>query len=70
MSNLRNWAMGSAIFGLLLIGPVIALLVVIAGEMLTDVLTQAGVTAVSFVAAGAIAWALLFKHRPQPDVTR
>jgi hypothetical protein len=38
--------MGSAIFGLLLIGPVIALLVVIAGEMLTDVLTEAGLTTV------------------------
>ena len=65
MSNLRNWALGSTILALLLIGPIAALLTVLAAEMLTDVLTQAGVAPVCIAAAGAIAWILLRKYRPE-----
>ena len=67
MSNLRNWALGLAIMALLLLGPVMAVFVVLAAEMLSDLMTTGGVTAVSILAAGVIGWALVRKHRPQPD---
>jgi hypothetical protein len=61
MGNLPNWAVGSSIIVLILLGPIIAFFVVIAAEMLTDVLTKEGMTAVCIVAAGAIGWRL-FRH--------
>jgi hypothetical protein len=70
MSNVRNWALGSAIVALILLGPVLAFFVVIAAEMLTDVLTKEGVTAVCIVAAGAIGWGLFRSYGPQPDRSR
>jgi uncharacterized membrane protein len=65
MSNLRNWALGSAILALLLVGPIVALLTGVAAEMLSDVLTQAGVAPVCIAAAGAIGWVLLRKYQPE-----
>ena len=67
MSNLPNWAVGSTIMALVLLGPIIAFFVVIAAEMLTDVLTKEGMTAVCIVAAGAIGWGLFRSYRAQPD---
>lgn len=70
MSNFRNWALGSAVILLILIGPIIALLVIIAAEMLSDVLTNKGMTAISMAIAGAIGWVLLRKYRPQSEESR
>jgi O-antigen/teichoic acid export membrane protein len=67
MSNLPNWAVGSSIIVLILLGPIIAFFVVIAAEMLTDVLTKEGMSAVCIVAAGAIGWSVFRSYRPQPD---
>jgi positive regulator of sigma E activity len=67
MSNLPNWAVGSAVMALVLLGPIIAFFVVIAAEMLTDALTKEGVTAVCIVAAGAVGWSVFRSYRPQPD---
>jgi hypothetical protein len=67
MSNLPNWAIGSAVMALVLLGPIIAFFVVIAAEMLTDALTKEGVTAACIVAAGAVGWGLFRSYRPQPD---
>ena len=67
MSNLRNWALGSAVMALILLGPIIAFLVVIGAQMLRDVVTTPGVTAVCVVTAGAIGWGLLRPSRPQSN---
>jgi hypothetical protein len=70
MSNLPNWAIGSAVMALVLPGPIIAFFVVIAAEMLTDALTKEGVTAVCIVAAGAVGWSVFRSYRPQTDRSR
>ena len=49
-----NYAVGSAIAALILLGPVAALLMVIATEMLIDLLIVGGTSAVCAVAAGSI----------------
>jgi hypothetical protein len=67
MSNLPNWVIGSAVMALILLGPMIAFFVVITAEMLPDVLTKEGMTAVCIVAAGAIGWGLFRSYRAQPD---
>jgi hypothetical protein len=64
MSNLPNWAIGSAVMALVLLGPIIAFFVVIAAEMLTDALTKEGVTVVCIVAAGAVGWSVFRSYRP------
>jgi hypothetical protein len=66
MSNVRNWAVGSAITALILLGPILAFFVIIAAEMLTDMLTKEGVTTLYIFAAGAIVWGLIRKYGPQP----
>ena len=50
----RNYAVGSAIAALILLGPVAALLMVAAAEMLIDLLIVGGTSAVCAVAAGGI----------------
>ena len=67
MSNLRNWALGSAVMALILLGPIIVFLVVIGAEMLCDMVATRGVTAVCVVAAGAIGWGLLRPFRPRSN---
>jgi hypothetical protein len=60
MRSVRNWAVGSAIVGLILLGPFVAFLVVIAAEILIDVLIEAGVPVVlCLVTAGVLGWVLL-----------
>ena len=54
VNPMRNYAVGSAITALILFGPVLAFLVVIAAEMLTDLLMVGGTSAVFAVAAGSI----------------
>ncbi len=41
VSNVRNWAVASAIAALILLSPIVAFLMVITAEMLIDVVIQA-----------------------------
>jgi hypothetical protein len=66
MSNARNWVFGLAMAALILSAPIIAFVIVITVEMLTDVVTKVGATAVWPVAAGAMGWVLLRKYTGQP----
>ena len=70
MSNVQNWAMAALTAGLILVGPIIAFVVVITMEMLTDMVAQVGVTMIWPVAAGAMAWLLWRKFGGQPDASQ
>jgi hypothetical protein len=63
MRAVQNWAMAVFTLALILLGPLIAFVVVVMLEMLTDAVAQLGVTIVLPVAAGAISWVLLRKFR-------
>ena len=52
MSNVRNWASGLATAALILLAPVITFAMVFTLEMLTDLVTKLGGTAVWPVVAG------------------
>jgi len=54
VNPIRNYAVGSVITALILLGPVAALLMVAAAEMLIDLLILGGTSAVCAVAAGGI----------------
>jgi hypothetical protein len=66
MSNVRNWASGFAVAALILLAPIIGFAVVVAAEMLTDLVTKVGAPAVWPVAAAALGWVLLRKYGGQP----
>jgi hypothetical protein len=66
MSNVWIWAFGLAMAALILSAPIIAFVMVITVEMLTDLVTKVGATAVWPVAAGAMGWVLLRKYTAQP----
>jgi hypothetical protein len=68
MNSVRNWAASAAIAALLVLGPVIAFLIVIAAEIQVDLLMEAGTAADCAVAAGAIAWVLFRKLSPHLKV--
>jgi hypothetical protein len=70
MSNVRNWASAAAVAGLILLAPIIAFVVVVAVEMLGDLMARAGAAAIWPVVAGAMAWVLLRKFAGQPDTSR
>jgi hypothetical protein len=65
MSNLRDWASGVLVAALILLGPIIAFVVIVAAEMLTDLLMKVGATVIWPAAAGALAWVLLRKFGGQ-----
>jgi hypothetical protein len=70
MNEPRNWTSGLVVAAFILFGPIIAFVIVITGEMLTDLVMKAGATGVWSVAAGAVGWVLLRKfggqaHTPQ-----
>jgi ABC-type dipeptide/oligopeptide/nickel transport system permease subunit len=56
MTSVRYWTVASVIAGLILLSPIVALLAVIAAEMLIDGMVEAGVTGVSAIAIGAVGW--------------
>jgi hypothetical protein len=58
---------GSAIAGLILLSPVVAFLMVFAGEMVIDLVIEARATAVCVVVAGAIGWVLFRKKSSHPE---
>ena len=70
MSNVRNWASGLLLAALILLAPIIGFAVVVAAEMLTDLLAKLGPPVVWPVAAGAMAWVLLRKFRGQPHTSQ
>ena len=65
-----NYAVGSAIAALILLGPVAALLTVAAAEMLIDLLIVGGTSAVCAIAAGSIGLMLFRKFWRNPKVVR
>jgi hypothetical protein len=70
INPIRNYAFGSVITALVLLSPVLALLVVIAAEMLIDLLMVGGMSAVCTVAAGGIGLVLSRKFWRRPEVVR
>jgi hypothetical protein len=68
VSNVRNWAVASAIAALILLSPIAAFLMVITAEMLIEVGIEARVPAICAAAAGAIGWVLFRKNRPHLQV--
>jgi hypothetical protein len=70
INPIRNYAFGSVITALILLSPVLALLVVIAAEMLIDLLMVGGMSAVCAVAAGGIGLVLSRKFWRRPEVVR
>jgi hypothetical protein len=75
-SPIRNYAVGSVITALILLSPVVAFLMVIAAEMLTDLLVVGGTSAVCAVVAGGIGLVLSRKfwwhpaavHEAEPEL--
>ena len=67
MSGIRKYAVGSVITALVLLSPIVAFLMVIAAEMLIDLLMAAGATAVFAVAAGTIGLVLSRKFWRNPE---
>ena len=61
MSDVRNWASGFIVAALVLLAPIIAFVVVVAAEVLTDLLARLGPPVVWPVAAAALGWVLLRK---------
>jgi hypothetical protein len=70
MSNVRNWASGLLLAALMLLAPVIGFVVVVAAEMLTDLLAKLGAPVVWPVAAAAVGWVLLRNYGWQPRISQ
>ena len=70
VNPIRNYAFGSVITALILLGPVIAFLMAIAAEMLIDSLMVGGTSAVCAVAAGGIGLVLCRKFWRRPEVVQ
>ena len=67
MSSVRNWAASSAIVALILLSPIVAFLVVIAAEMLIDLVMEVGVPVVCAVAAAIVGWVLFRRMSSHPE---
>jgi hypothetical protein len=67
MSDVRNWASGFIVAALVLLAPIIAFVVVVAAEMLTDALARLGPPVVWPLVAAALGWVLLRKYGWQPQ---
>ena len=68
VNPIRNYAFGSVITALILLSPVLAFLVIIAAEMLIDLLIVGGTSAVCAVAAGGIGLVLSRRLWRRPKV--
>jgi hypothetical protein len=66
---IRGYVIGAAISALALLSPVIAFLMLIAAEALTDLLLAAGTGAIYCIAAVAIGWVLFRKFRVFSPIT-
>ena len=70
VNPIRNYAFGSVIMAFILLSPVIVFLMVIAAEMLIDLLMVGGTSAVCVVAVGGIGLVLSRKFWRRPEVVR
>jgi len=70
VNPIRYYAFGSVIAALILLSPVVAFVMVIAAEMLIDLLMVGGKSAVFAVAAGGIGLILSRKFWRRPEVVR
>ena len=70
VNPIRDYAFGSVITALILLSPIFAFLVVIAAEMLIDLLMVGGTSAVCVVAVGGIGLVLSRKFWRRPWVLR
>ena len=68
MGSVRNWAAGSAIVALILLSPIVAFLVVIAAEMLINLVMEVGVPVVGAIAAAVIGWVLFRRMSSDPEL--
>jgi predicted signal transduction protein with EAL and GGDEF domain len=68
MGSVRNWAAGSAIVALILLSPIVAFLVVIAAEMLINLVMEVGVPVVCAIAAAVIGWVLFRRMSSDPEL--
>jgi hypothetical protein len=68
MDSLPTWAAWSVISAVLLLSPALAFLIVVAVEILIDLLMEVGATADCTIAAGAIGWALFRKRSAHPEL--
>jgi predicted DNA repair protein MutK len=76
VNPIRNYAVGSVITALILLSPVVAFLMVIAAEMLIDLLMVGGTSAVCVAAAGSIGLVMSRKfwrrsevvHQAEPEL--
>ena len=68
MSSLRTWAAWLVITAVLLFSPALAFLLVMAVEILIDLLTEVGPPAPLAVAAGAFGYFLFRKMSPRPKI--
>ena len=68
INPIRNYALGSTITALILLSPVLAFLMVIATEMLIDLLMVGGTSVICAVAAGGIGLVLYRKFWRRPQV--
>jgi len=58
MPSLRTWVVWSVVAAVLLVSPVLAFLMIIAAEVLIDLLMEAGTTPVCAIAIAGVGWAL------------
>ena len=65
VNPIRNYAVGSVITALILLGPVVTFLMVIAAQILIDLLTVGGTSAVCAVAGIGLVLYRKFWRRPQ-----
>ena len=70
MSNVRNWASGLLLTALILLAPIIGFAVVVAAEMLTDLMAKLGTSVVWPVAAAAVGSILLCKYGWLPRISQ
>ena len=67
VTPIRNYAVGSMITALILLGPVVTFLMVITAQILIDLLMVGGISAVCAVAAGSIGLVLSRKFWRRPE---
>ena len=65
MKSVRYWILASAIAALILLSPIVAYLMLLAAEILIDVLMEAGTRAVlTLLMIGALGWLVSRKQSP------
>jgi hypothetical protein len=71
MSSLRTWAAWSILAVILLAGPALARLAVIAAEALIDLTVEVGVPAIlALISAGAVGWVLARRFWASSDTAQ